>query len=348
MSILVAILIFEALIAFHEFGHFLAAKAGGVVVEEFCLGFGPKLLGFERGGTKYGLRIVPLGGFCLMKGEDSDCMEEGSFASRPVWIRALIVAAGPLFNFLLAFVLSMVLIGSVGYDAPAALSVREGYPAAEAGMTAGDQITRLGNKRIRLYRQVSDYVTYHQREMASGEPMVLEFTHEGETVRTTIIPKDDGNGRYVLGITGNSNLRVKGGPAEVVRYAFVEVGYWIETVFSSLKMIFTGGVTMNDISGPVGVVSAIGETYEESRSDGAFYVVINMIGIAILLSANLGVMNLLPLPALDGGRLLFILVEAVRRKRLDPETEGKIHLAGFALLLALMLLVCLNDVRRLF
>ena len=151
-----------------------------------------------------------------------------------------------------------------------------------------------------------------------------------------------------LGISVNNNLRVKAGPWETIKYGVYEVRYWILTTIDSLKMLFTGQVTINDMSGPVGVVDAIGTTYEQSKSDGVYYVWLNMLNISILLSANLGVMNLLPIPALDGGRLVFLIIEAVRRKRIDPEKEGMVHFVGLMALMVLMVVVMFNDVRKLF
>ena len=158
----------------------------------------------------------------------------------------------------------------------------------------------------------------------------------------------DEDGVARLGISVNNNLRVKAGPWETIKYGVYEVRYWILTTIDSLKMLFTGQVTINDMSGPVGVVDAIGTTYEQSKSDGIYYVWLNMLNISILLSANLGVMNLLPIPALDGGRLVFLIIEAVRRKRIDPEKEGMVHFVGLMALMLLMVVVMFNDVRKLF
>ncbi len=283
-----------------------------------------------------------------MLGEDGENTEaEGSFSSKPAWRRILIVAAGPVFNFILAWLLSAVIIGCYGIDRPEILAVSEGYPAAEAGLMAGDMITSINGERIWLYREVADYTEYNQKLYAGGSPVVIGYERDGEKGEVSLVPVDSGTGRYILGISGNINNRTREGILGIALYSCLEVRYWIRTTFKGLALLVTGGVSLNEMSGPVGIVDIIGDTYEESRKDGAFYVFLNMMNIAILLSANLGVMNLLPIPALDGGRLLFLVVECVRRKRIDPETEAKIHIAGFMLLMVLMVFIMFNDIRRL-
>lgn len=343
MKILVALLVFSAIIIIHELGHFLLAKKNGIVVEEFSLGMGPRLLSFEAGGTRYSWKLLPFGGSCMMLGEDGEDMSEGAFGSKSVGARIAVIAAGPLFNFLLAFVLAIFIVGTIGYDAPVIKDVTEGYPAQEAGLRAGDRITAMNGKRIRLYRQFSNYALFH-----AGETVEFEYERDGQTYRTTVTPMLT-NAGYKYGISGSVNyFRVRTNPLETLAYSAYEVYYWIDTTVQSLGMLFRGGVTLNDMSGPVGVVQVIGDTYEESRSEGTLYVWLNMFNIAILLTANLGVMNLLPLPALDGGRLVFLILEAVRRKRVEPELEAKVHFAGLMLLMLLMVVVMFNDIRKIF
>lgn len=340
MNIIVALLVFSVIIIVHELGHFLLAKWNGITVLEFSLGMGPRLLGFEAGGTRYALKLLPFGGSCLMLGEDGEENEEGAFGTKSVWARMSVIAAGPVFNFLLAFVLSLVIIGNIGYDPALVLGVTEGLPAQAAGMQEGDLITALNGKNIRLYREFSNYTMFHQ-----GETIVFEYLRDGETYEAVVEPVMTEYG-YKYGIAGSVNYRYKTNLFETVKYSAYEVYYWIDTTIQSLKMLMQGGVKLDDMSGPVGVVEVISETYEESKSEGVLYVWLNLINIGILLTANLGVMNLLPIPALDGGRLLFLIVEAVRRKRLEPEMEAKIHFAGLMLLMALMVVVLLNDVKK--
>lgn len=343
MSIILALIIFSLIILIHELGHFLLAKRGGIVVEEFSLGMGPRLISTVKGGTRYSLKLLPFGGSCMMLGEDENTMEEGSFASKSVWTRISVIAAGPIFNFILAFLLSLFIIGSIGVDRPVVIEVNEGSPAAEAGLQAGDKILKMNNKPIRLSREVSNYVTFHQ-----GQEVTMVYDHEGQEKTVVMEPKQNEGGRYVFGISMNANYREKVGSWETIKYSAYEVKYWISATLESLKMLFQGKVGINDMAGPVGVVSIIGDTYEQSIPSGGFYVWLNMLNISILLTANLGVMNLLPLPALDGGRLVFLILEAIRGKRINPEKEGLVHFIGLMALMVLMVVVMFNDVRKLF
>lgn len=341
MSIVIALLVFSVIILFHEFGHFLLAKLNKITVVEFSLGMGPRLLSFEAGGTRYSWKLLPFGGSCMMLGEDGEEEEEGSFGSKSVWARMSVIAAGPIFNFLLAFIMALFIVGNLGYDVPVLLNVTEGMPAANAGLQAGDRIVKMNGKRIHLYREVQNYSMFHQ-----GATVIFQYERDGELHEATVTPELT-NGSYKYGIGGNINYRQKTNVLETLEYSAYEVYYWIDTTVSSLGLLFKGGVQLDDMSGPVGVVDAIGTTYQESRDEGAFYVWMNLLNIAILLSANLGVMNLLPIPALDGGRLIFLIVEAIRRRRVEPELEAKIHFAGLMLLMLLMVVVMFNDVKKL-
>lgn len=340
MRIIIALLVFSVIIIIHELGHFLLAKLNGITVVEFSLGMGPRLFSFQGGGTKYSLKALPFGGSCMMLGEDEDDEGEGTFGSKSVWARISVIAAGPIFNFLLAFVLAVFIIGNIGYDAPVLISVTEGLPAQAAGLQAGDRITKMNGKNIRLYRQVQNYSMFH-----SGETVVFEYERDGKKYEATVEPAMTEAG-YKYGISGSVNYRQKTNAIETLEYSAYEVYYWIDITLQSLKMLVGGNVDLDDVSGPVGVVDAIGDTYEESKSDGVLYVWLNLMNIAILLTANLGVMNLLPIPALDGGRLVFLIIEAIRRRRVDPEVEAKIHFAGLMLLMILMVVVMFNDVKK--
>lgn len=344
MSIFIAILIFSIIILFHELGHFLLAKANGIRVNEFSLGLGPTLIGFTKGETKYSLKALPFGGACMMEGEDESSTDSRAFGNKGVWARISVVFAGPFFNFIMAFVFSVVLIGCIGFDIPKISGVVDGYAAAEAGLQAGDVITEINGKRIYFYREVSNYTLFHP-----GEAMEIVYEREGTEHETTLIPKYvEEENRYLYGFYSPIQ-REKTGFLDTIVYAVHEVGYNISTTIDSLKLLVTGGVSVNELSGPVGIVSSIGSTYEESVQDsGYYYAFLNMLNWTILLSANLGVMNLLPLPALDGGRLVFLILEAIRGKAIDQEKEGLIHTVGILLLLALMVVVLFNDIRKVF
>lgn len=343
MKLIIALLIFSILIIFHELGHFWLAKANGIRVNEFSLGLGPTIFGITRGETKYSLKLLPFGGACMMEGEDGESSDEKAFGKKSVWARMSVVAAGPVFNFIMAFVFSFLLICNIGYDIPVIADVTEGYAAEEAGMQAGDRILKLNGKKIHFYREISSYAMFHP-----GETVEVTYERNGETYQTTLVPKyEEELGRYLYGFVGDVE-NVRGNLWENIKYSVYEVKYWISTTLGSLKMLLTGGVTLNDMSGPVGIVDVIGDSYEESVSYGYFAAFLQMIYISIILSANLGVMNLLPLPALDGGRLVFLIVEAIRGKKIDPEKEGMVHFVGIMLLFALMIIVMFNDIRKIF
>ena len=343
MKIIIAILMFSFIIIFHELGHFLLAKKNKIKVNEFCLGLGPTLFGITKGETKYSIKLLPFGGACMMEGEDGESESEGSFNSKSVWARIAVVAAGPVFNFILAFLLALIVIGTAGFDRPEVKGVMEGYPAEEAGLQAGDIIKEINGKNIHIYREVSVYTLFH-----SNENLEVTYERDGEEDTCTISPKyNEEAGRNLFGIYGNT-MRERGNIFETIKYSVYEVKYWIEVTMDSLKMLVTGRVSVNELSGPVGIVKNIGDTYDESKSAGTLSVVLTLINYSIMLTANLGIMNLLPLPALDGGRLVFLIIEAVRKKRVDPDKEGMVHFVGLMLLLALMVLVMFNDIRKLF
>ena len=341
MNIVLALVIFSVIILFHELGHFLLAKHNDVRVNEFCLGLGPTVVGFTKGETKNSLKLLPFGGACMMEGEDEASDDDRGFNNKSVLQRASIVAAGPIFNFIMAIAFSLVLVASVGFDRPVLTDVMEGYPAAEAGMQAGDEIVKMGNKRIHLYREVSVYTYFH-----ANESVEVTYERDGEKHTAVLEPLyDQESGRYLFGFYGTT-ARARGSLADTLRYSVYEVKYWICSTIESLGQLFTGHVGINDMSGPVGIVKTIGDTYTEVKSSGAFMVFLNMLNICILLSANLGIMNLLPIPALDGGRLVFLIVEAVRGKRLDPNKEGAVNLVFLMLLMALMVVIMFNDIRK--
>lgn len=341
MSIVLALLIFSILVIVHESGHFLLAKCNGITVTEFSVGMGPRLMSHVWGGTRYSLKLLPFGGSCMMVGEEEESDEEGSFGSKSVWARIAVVLAGPVFNFLLAFVLSVVIVSSIGYD-DTTVDVTPGYPAAEAGIRDGDEIVRIGGSRTYVYREISLFNSLYQ-----GQSAEVTWRRDGEEHTALLVPVKDESGYYRYGFE-KTGLRTRGNVFQTVGYSFAELRYWLKATLESLKQLYRGRVGLDDVSGPVGIVNTIGDTYEESRSDGWYYVMLNMIIMSILLSVNLGVMNLLPIPALDGGRLVFLLIEAVRGKALPQEKESMVHFLGFVLLMGLMIVVLLNDIRHIF
>ena len=342
MGIVIAILLFGFIVFFHELGHYLLARKNGIRVDEFWLGMGPTLLHKKIGETDYCLKLLPLGGACLMGEDNADDFSEGSFNSKTPLQRISVIAAGPFFNFILAFVCGLVFICCVGIDKPVISSVSENMPAAEAGLQAGDEIVKINGKNIHIFREISLFNTMHP-----GEEMEVTYERDGNRYMVSLTPVyDEEAGSYLMGVY--SIGYEKGNILEIIQYSFYEIEYWIEMTLESLKLLVTRKVGVDQLSGPVGVVDAVDQTYQVSKSGGAYLVFLNMIRMAILLSANLGVMNLLPIPALDGGRLLFLLVELIRGKRVPPEKEGYVHMIGMIFLLAMMAFVVFNDLKRIF
>lgn len=341
MGIILAIIIFSVIIILHEFGHFLLAKQHGITVTEFAVGMGPKLLSFKKGETVYALKLIPFGGSCMMLGEDEDAPEEGSFNTKSVWARMTVVLAGPIFNFLLAFIFAMIILANTGYQNAQIGSVETGSPAAEAGLKEGDVITKIGNERVHMFKELSLYMYLNP-----GGPYEITYERGGVSDTVSITPFwDEEQGSYRVGIV--STPYQKGNILQLFEYGFYEVKYNISTVIKSLGMLFTGQLTKDDVAGPVGIVNIIDDSYQASKEYGALNVFLVMSQLIVMLSANLGVMNLLPIPALDGGRFLFLIVEAVRGKPLNREKEGLVNFIGFALLMVLMVFILFNDVSNL-
>ena len=348
MTLIYFVLIFGTIVLSHEFGHYLLAKVNGIHVVEFAIGMGPKLVGFHKNGTDYVIRLLPIGGACMFEGEDGLNQQEGepspnSFNAAPVWARISSVVAGPLFNFILAFLLAFILVGFSGSDKPVILGVMEGYPAQMAGMEPGDMITKMNGEKIYLSREI-----YINTYLNGDKPMVVEYERDGELYTTELVPMyNEETGRHLIGLQGYGEA-VEAEGLNIFKYAYYEVRYSFVSTIKSLKMLVQGEASKDDVSGPVGIAQVIGEVAEEATPYGPLVLVLNLCNIALLLSVNLGVLNLLPLPALDGGRLVFMLIEAVRGKPIPPEKEGMVHFAGFVALMVLMVFVLYNDIVRLF
>lgn len=358
MKIVIAILIFSLIILIHEFGHFLLAKKNGICVLEFSLGLGPKLCGFQKGETYYCIKALPFGGECRMLGEDEDEEAQNAFGKKGVWARISVIAAGPIFNFILAFVLSVLAISLDGFDAAVVNQLAEvpvsstasgeavmaESPLKAAGIKTGDEIKAINGETIHLSREIYMYLQFHN----SKDDLTITYERDGEEREAVVTPKYSKEAKkYMIGISG-LGIREKGNPLEVLEYSVYEVRYWIVSTFKSLGMLFTGELGVKDLAGPVGIVDVIGDTYDQAKSSGALMVLLSMLDMAILLTANLGVMNLLPFPALDGGRLVFLLIEAITGKRVSTKVEAVIHFVGLMLLFALMIFVMYNDIVRIF
>jgi len=342
LGIIWAVLVFGTLVVVHELGHFLVAKANGIRVDEFSIGMGPKLVGMKKGDTTYCIRLLPIGGACMMGEDEVDDMSEGSFNSKSVWARIAVVAAGAIFNFVLAFIFATIIVAYSGYVKPVISDVLPGYSAEAEGMQAGDEIVRINGKKIHLWREI----TYHNM-FNPGEVSEVTYLRNGQEHTVTIVPKQDENGNYLMGVV-SPGKNEKADFLTAMKYGVYEVQFWIKITMQSLGQLITGQVGADQMSGPVGIVNVVDETYQETKEYGAVIVVMQMLSIGVLLSANLGVFNLLPFPALDGGRLVFLFVEAIRGKRVPPEKEGIVHGIGMLFLLILMVFVLFNDLKRIF
>lgn len=340
MKIIVALLVFGIIVLFHEYGHYIVARKCGIIVDEFAIGMGPKIAGVKEGDTEFTVRALPIGGACMMRGEDSaeEC-EEGSFNSKTVWQRIAVVFAGPFFNFIMAFVCAVILIGASGYMSGEILEVMENSPAQEAGFEAGDKILKVDRTSVHTFSDFRMYIALNQSK--SCNVVVLR---NGEKQEIKVTPKLDDDGVYRIGIVGGVIERP--GPVGTLVSAFYEVKSNINVVIKSLEMLIAGRVSSREISGPVGIFEVIGDSYTDAVQYGLKVVILTLLDLILLLSANLGVMNLLPIPALDGGRLVFLIVEAIRGKPVAREKEGMVHFIGFVILMIIMALVMFNDIAR--
>jgi regulator of sigma E protease len=429
MNIIVAVLILGVIIIIHELGHFLLAKKNGITVTEFSVGMGPRIASFVKNGTRYSLKALPFGGSCMMLGEDETIEDEGAFHKKGVWARFSVIFAGAFFNFLLAFVLALIVLGAEGVDLPKLTDVDKGSPMAQAGLQKGDWITNINGSVIHFDREIGAYLYFNP---LSDKPINITYKRNGEKETVTVTPnlinvyhlgctfnpQEDSAvlsevdpdyplakaglvpGDVITGINGtkissgqdlnnyltenpltdievtisylhngkesevkitpkfyNSGYQMgwhfdmaseKVSALNVVKYSFFELKYNIVNTIKSLGYLISGKVNMKEVMGPVGIVNVVGEVVSETKDSGIGITLLSLAQLCILLSANLGVMNLLPVPALDGGRLVFILIEAVRRKPVPREKEAMVHLVGMVLLMILMVLVLFNDIRNIF
>jgi regulator of sigma E protease len=429
MNILVAILILGIIIIIHELGHFLLAKKNGITVTEFSVGMGPRIASFVRNGTRYSLKALPFGGSCMMLGEDETIEDEGAFHKKGVWARFSVIFAGAFFNFVLAFVLALIVLGAEGVDLPKITEIKTGSPIDQAGLMPDDWITDINGSSIHFDRELGYYfyfneltdkpvrITYERDGvsnkvdvtpvMVNTYRMGFAYSTETEAADVTEITPEDAIalaglkvGDIIVGIDGtkissdrelsayleknpltekeitltylrdgkeatatvapklfNSGYELgwyfdfeaeKVSALNVIKYSVYELKYNIVNTIKGVWYLISGKVNVNEMMGPVGIVRYVGDVVNETKDSGIGVTLLSLAKFCILISANLGVMNLLPIPALDGGRLVFIIIEAIRRKPVPREKEAMVHLVGMALLMILMVLVLFNDIRNIF
>lgn len=287
----------------------------------------------------------------MMLGEDGADSDPKAFNNKSVWARIMVVFAGPAFNFILAFFFAVIIVMNMGYQKFWISEVTEGSPAAEAGLQPGDVITRVNNRKITAYEDVQVYMMANP-----GETLTVRFERpaedgtSSEEMETVVVPQySEEEGRYLMGVIFSGQYVKPETLGEVVYYSAYQIRYCVTSTFDSLKMLFTRQIQADEaVAGPVRIVAMIGENVEESREIGTSVMLLTLCYWSLILSASLGIMNLLPLPALDGGRLVFLLLEVIRGKGIDQEKEGMIHMAGLLLLMVLMVFVLFNDIRSFF
>jgi RIP metalloprotease RseP len=333
MNIVYTLIILCVLVLVHEFGHFAVAKMNGIYVEEFSIGMGPKVFSWGKGETVYSIRAFPIGGFVKMVGEDEASDNERAFCNKSILSRMAVTFAGPAMNFVFAIIFFMIAFMYFGSPASNGLigQVYPDYPAAVAGLQAGDVLVTLDDTKINNWNDISAFMQNTQ----VGQQVAVGYQRDGElnSASVMLIANEDGN--PVLGITQ--------GVAKADFFASIKRGFATTVEFtvlmlSALWQMISGQMAV-EVAGPVGMVSMVGEYADV----GLMYLFL----FAGVLSVNLGVMNLLPIPALDGSRLVFLLVEAIRRKPIDRDKEAMVNFVGFVLLMTLMLVVTFCDIERL-
>ena len=345
VSVLIFFIIFGVLVTSHEFGHFIIAKSGGIRVNEFFIGMGPTIWKKQKGETLYSIKLLPIGGACVFDGmdpvaEEKEGYDEHSFLNAPVWRRIATLFAGPFANFIIAYILAVVLVSFSAWNFPVINKMTEESAAAEAGMQPGDKIISVDGEKVYMAGEVTMI-----SQFAEGSPMDIVYERDGQRYETTLQPKFSAeDNRYYMGIYLGEYGKIEG--ASALKYAWYEVRYYFKTTYRSLALLVKGKLSKDDVSGPVGMVKMVDDTYEEVKPYGISAVILTMLSLTVLLSVNLGVMNLLPIPALDGGRLVFQFIEVIVGKPVPPEKEGFVHMIGMVALLALMVFVLFNDITK--
>ena len=343
MNIIWTIIILGVMIFVHELGHFLSAKSFGVFVEEFALGMGPAILKKQGKETLYSLRLFPLGGYCAMRGENEVVEGEGSFSALSPLKRFIVLASGAAMNILLALILFMVIcfsqeavitnkVGSVvGDDVPASV------------FEVGDEIIKMDSDRVNIYSDIQLKMLFNE-----GEAVDITVLRNGEKLTFNLTPYPTADG-YKFGF---SPMIEENTPLTALKNGFYETAFGVKSVFWSIKGMLTGAIGLGSVSGPVGIVTVVDDVVESSNviedTGERYYALLMMIlNLMALIGANLGVMNLLPLPALDGGRILFVLIEMVTRKKVPEKFEAAVHGAGFVLLIIFAVIVTGSDIMKL-
>lgn len=351
INLILFILILGVIVLIHEFGHFLFAKLTGVYVYEFSIGMGPKIYGIKpkKSETEYSIRMIPVGGFCSLAGEDLEnddkkIPSDRKLQAKKPWQRFLIMFMGPGFNFLLALIIlfSIGLIWGSPNSTPKISSVTKNYPAYNAGLQKEDIITEINGHKIKTMDDVSLYLTVAPHNKKTS----IKVIKEDKTIKTyQVKPKKvtiKQNGKKTTAYQYGIGLKTKKeyGIGKAFGYMITKTGSLFRQMFVTVGYLFTGRIGINQLSGPVGIYTIVGEQAKSGFS--------SILYLIAYLSINVGFLNLIPLPAFDGGHILFIIIEKIKGSPVKPELENKIHTIGLYILLLLMLFITVNDILRLF
>lgn len=335
MTIILALLLFGVIVLIHELGHFIFAKKNGITVHEFAIGMGPKLFGKEKNGTLYSIRLLPIGGYVAMEGEDEESNKPGSFGTKSILQRASVIFAGPFFNLILAIIFLIPVFIYIGSPTTTLDQITDNSPAYEAGLTTGDTIKSINGKEINSWNEFTNEIA-----KSSGKELSLVVERNNEMLTLNVTPQKSQDGSYKVGVTCIRDKNI----INAIKDAFTTTWEMIVQMITFLKQMITGTVPggfSNSVAGPVGVISIV--------SDAAKMGIMNLLYLGSIISLNLGIINLVPFPALDGGRLLLLFIEWIRGgKKIDQEKEAMINMIGFCALMAFMVFITYNDVSRLF
>ncbi|WIF94675.1 RIP metalloprotease RseP [Caminicella sporogenes] len=324
------ILVFGLLVFFHEFGHFIFAKLNDIKVHEFALGMGPKLLSYKGKETEYSIRILPIGGYVKMEGEDGASEDIRSFSKKSPLQRISVIAAGPIMNIILAILLFMIIGFSIGVPINVINEVTENYPAYKAGIQPGDKIIKINDNKINSWDDIVKNVS-----QSSTDVLKITLIRDGKKMSLDVKPIFDKKAnKKLIGISPVFSKSIFASfKFSVERVALITKG-----IGNFLLNLVKGKASSKEIVGPIGMVHFVGEAARIS--------IFSLMSLAALISINLAILNLLPFPALDGGRLVFIIIELILGKPIDPEKEGFVHFIGFIILLGLMVFVIYKDITR--
>ena len=324
-----AIFVFLLVILLHELGHFTVAKMVGIKVNEFAIGMGPTIFKTVKGETKYSLRALPIGGYVSMEGEDEDSNDPRSFNKASVLSRMAVIIAGAFMNFVLAIVVLSIVSFNTGMPTTVIENATANSPAERAGIIKGDRILAIDGVEINSWEEVIEEIGSKDQ----NKEFKISVLRNEEKLDVNVMPVLE-DGRLIIGIETKMIKSASG----AIKGGFQKTGMFLNSMFDFVKMAFSGNVSTNDLSGPVGVISVVGQAAKTGFTE--------LLMILGFISVNLGFFNLLPIPALDGSRLVFLFIELVRGKPINPEKENLVHVLGFILLIGLMIIVTYKDLIR--